>query len=185
MPSMMGARSRRAAFFTSWTSAGSAAVRGVVSISVKEVSVMTGSESGSAMVMGGSGAGSEAGSGAGAGLLAGTTGSDNGAGSDSGGIGIPFRLGVLMPGAVRLGAGAAGMDGPGMMGSDMGVGICGAEIAAGLRGAGLAPLVIGTGAATGSAKTGSEFVLFVMSSIAFCKSLSTVGFMCMPTLNDI
>ena len=32
------------------------------------------------------------------------------------------------------------------------------------------------GAATGSEKTGSMFVLLVISSIAFCKSLSTVWF---------
>ena len=33
---------------------------------------------------------------------------------------------------------------------------------------------VGDGAAIGSEKTGSVLVLFVMSSIAFCRSLSTV-----------
>ena len=46
------------------------------------------------------------------------------------------------------------------------------------------PSGIDEGAATGSAKTGSLLVVFVMSSIAFCKSLSAVGFwfICPPLL---
>jgi hypothetical protein len=48
----------------------------------------------------------------------------------------------------------------------------------------LSPSGTEDGAATGSAKTGSLLVVFVISSIAFCKSLSTVGFwfICPPLL---
>ncbi len=44
----------------------------------------------------------------------------------------------------------------------------------------LSPSGMDDGAATGSEKTGSALVFFVISSIAFCKSLSTVGFIFPP-----
>ncbi len=50
-----------------------------------------------------------------------------------------------------------------------------AGLGAGLVGFG-AEVVIGSGIAMVSSKTGSLLVLFVMSSIAFCRSSSVVGF---------
>ena len=95
-------------------------------------------------------------------------GSGAGAGAETGGIGI---------GAGAVGRGATGRG----MGRGAGPGRKSLIGAAGPAGA---ILISGAGAATGSAKTGSLLVFFVMSSIAFCKSLSTVGFIC-PPLNNV
>ena len=126
------------------------------------------------------GSGSAAGSGVGSTVGSGTTGSGIGIGSGAGaviGSGIGVGLKVI-EGAVSP---TVGKDDSGIGSAEIGSGIgsgVGSEIGSS----------IGSGAATGasvgaamvSAKTGSALVLLVMSSIAFCKSLSTVGFICPP-----
>ena len=93
----------------------------------------------------------------------------------AGGIGTRGALGAGMGGiGILAGRGAGGIIGPDLAGRG-----AGARAGAGFAGA-------GAGAATGSAKTGSELVLLVISSIAFCRSLSTAGFwfICLPTFNN-
>ena len=87
-------------------------------------------------------------------------------------------VGVGISGILRSGTiGAIGSTGAGGNGSGNGP--------TGSARAPVSPSGTEEGAATGSEKTGSVLVLFVMSSIAFCRSLSTVGFwfiLCPPLL---
>ena len=100
---------------------------------------------------------------------AGATSSGTGIGSGSGaGIGSGFGIGAGAFGGIG-GRGATGGIGRG--------GIAGVALAA-LKGP------TGAGAATGSEKSGSPLVDLVISSIAFCRSLSTVvfWFICPPLI---
>ena len=126
------------------------------------------------------GSGIAIGSGAGAGAIgAGATGA---AGArNTGGFGGMAAVGRGATGRPRSGIGAepAGRLKLGMVARAVGRGAVTGR-GAGRDGAG----ATGSGAATGSPKTGSEFVFCVMSSIAFCNSLSIVGFgfICPPLL---
>ena len=98
---------------------------------------------------------------------------------DMPGRGARGAAGAIGRGAAGRGATGRGAELP-MTGIGRGAfGVLGALGATG-RGAG----AIGSGDATASPKTGSELVLFVMSSIAFCKSLSIVGFIMPPFTNN-
>ncbi len=104
--------------------------------------------------------------------------SATGSGVGAGGSGV-------VTGMVETGAGGSGGSGAvGRGGSGRGIGRAAGLISLnGPTGSAITPLSpsgIEDGAAIGSEKTGSTFVFFVMSSIAFCKSLSTVGFICPP-----
>ena len=165
-----GARSRRAASLTERMSVGISEV-GVVVMTLSEMTSET------TLDMTGSGAGgNEASTGVGVGIGAGIV-AGVGIGVGAGGIGIATGVGA--------GAGMAGR-GAGATGRGIGRGagaVAGRISLIGPTGSPRTPLSpSGTedGAATGSEKTGSTLVFFVMSSIAFCKSLSTVGFICPP-----
>lgn len=74
-------------------------------------------------------------------------------------------------------AGGVGDSGAGMLGFGAGVAMVSSEVRNGPIGSlssPVSPSGIDDGAATGSEKTGSILVLLVISSIAFCRSLSTV-----------
>lgn len=111
------------------------------------------------------GVGGVIGSGAGAMGAAGTTGSGIGAGSvvsDSGAGTLSSGMSIGSNGAMGSGLGAT----ISTLGSGKGP--------TGSSSSPVSPSGTDEGAATGSEKTGSILVLLVMSSIAFCRSLSTV-----------
>ncbi len=107
----------------------------------------------------------------------------------SGGTGGVANSGMLSSGAL-VGSGGVGSVGGGVgsvgaIGSGAGGSISACGSGNGPTGSPSSPASpSGTeeGAATGSEKTGSTFVVFVMSSIAFCKSLSIVWswYICPP-----
>ena len=113
-------------------------------------------------------------------------------GAGIGGIAGICGAGIGAFGAAKLGIGARGATGRGAIGRGaIGRGAgreAGFGAINGPTGSAILPVSpsgMEDGAATGSAKTGSELVFFVMSSIAFCKSLSTVGFwfiLCPPLI---
>ena len=98
-----------------------------------------------------------------------TAGSGAGAGSAVGtGSGIGSGAEVVKPG---ISTGATGVTGSGAGASTLGSG----NGPTGSPSSPVSPSGIEDGAATGSENTGSILVVFVISSIAFCKSLSTLG----------
>ena len=182
----MGARSRRAASLTSRIADG-----------VDTLSIETMDSSEKALLSGmsdGDGSGIEG--------ISGTGGT--GAGAIGSGAEVGIGAGVIGFGATGRGAGATGRGAIGATGADgrgmelfvagrgatgrgagpptIGRGALGVADIAGVTGRGAG--AIGSGDAMASPKTGSELVLFVMSSIAFCKSLSIVGFIMPPFTNN-
>lgn len=153
----IGARSRRAASLTDLMSDGTSA--GPILPAGVALSVTT---SATEVETTGVGAGGSGASVAGAGVAI---------GSATGGIGMAVdaveEFGIIDR---IVGRGAAGLK------SLMGLGPTGPAIVP------LSSSDVGAGVATGSEKTGSALVFLVMSSIAFCKSLSTVGFICPPLI---
>ena len=103
---------------------------------------------------------------------------------DSGVVGTSGVGGVGRSGSVGIGILSSGMfmDWSGAIGSGAGGTI--STLASGIGGTGkgptgslsspVSPSGMEDGAATGSEKTGSELVVFVMSSIAYCRLSSTV-----------
>ena len=116
---------------------------------------------GEVSVMVGSGIGSGVGSGIGG----------SGAGRSAGGrSGVGATGGVFSSGTFMASSGAIG-SGAGVTISSLGSG----KGPTGSPSSPVSPSGTEDGAATGSEKTGSMLVVLVMSSIAFCRSLSTLG----------
>ena len=93
-----------------------------------------------------------------------------GAASGAGGIGMSAGAGIFNSGMLAASNGAIG-SGAGVTISSLGSG----KGPTGSPNSPVSPSGTEEGAATGSEKTGSILVLLVMSSIAFWRSLSTVG----------
>lgn len=99
------------------------------------------------------------------------SGSDCGSVSGVGGIGISVGAGMFKSGMPAAASKGATVSGAGATTSSLGSG----KGPTGSPSSPVSPSGTEEGAATGSEKTGSIFVLLVISSMAFCKSLSTVG----------
>ena len=83
---------------------------------------------------------------------------------------LTWRVLRLESGATKV------LDGVAMVGSGTGSGAGSGNGPTGSPSSPVSPSGIEDGAATGSEKTGSILVVFVMLSIAFCRSLSTLEF---------